>query len=429
MTDLSRRQALGALGSVTLGSVTLGSAALVGAAPALAQGSGPIRIGFGMALSGGLAVGGKAALVSYQIWAEDVNAKGGLLGRKVELVHYDDQSNPATVPGIYSKLLDIDKVDLVLSGYGTVPTAAALPIIMQRQKTFLSLFALAANDKFKYDRYFQLQPNGPDAKYEFSKGFFELAMGLDPRPKTVAITGADAEFSILALEGARDNIKKYGLKTVYDRSYPSNTIDFTPIVRTIRQTAPDLVFYASYPPDSAGLLKATHEVGLSARMLGGGMIGLQFAALKTQLGPMLNNVVYYDLYLPEPTMKFPGIEQFLVRYRERAAQAGVDPLGFYIPPFAYAEMQILEAAVTAAASLDDAGIADKLRTMTFPTVVGDVRFGDRGEWAEARLLTAQYQDIAGNDVDQFKQAGKQAILYPPKFKSGNLRVPFEPLKR
>ena len=421
MTALNRRRTLGAIGSVVL----------AGALPvsALAQGSGPIRIGFGMALSGGLAVGGKAALVAYQIWAEDVNAKGGLLGRKVEFVYYDDQSNPATVPGIYSKLLDIDKVDLVVSGYATVPTAAALPIIMQRRKTFLSLFALAANDKFKYDRYFQLQPNGPDAKYEFSKGFFDLAMGLDPKPKTVAIAGADAEFSILALEGARDNIKKYGLKIVYDRSYPSNTIDFTPIVRTIKQTAPDLVFFASYPPDSAGLIKATHEVGLGARMLGGGMIGLQFAALKTQLGPLLNNVVYYDLYLPEPTMKFPGLERFLVRYRERAAEAGVDPLGFYIPPFAYAEMQILEAAVTAAGALDDAAIADKLRTTTFPTVVGDVRFGDRGEWAQARLLTAQFHDVAGNGAEQFREAGRQVILYPPEFKSGDLRLPFEPLKR
>jgi len=93
----------------------------------------PIKIGFGMALTGGLAAGGKQALVTYQLWAEEVNARGGLLGRKVELVYYDDQSNPATVPAIYSKLLDVDKVDLVLSGYGTVPTAAAMPTVMQRK--------------------------------------------------------------------------------------------------------------------------------------------------------------------------------------------------------------------------------------------------------------------------------------------------------
>jgi branched-chain amino acid transport system substrate-binding protein len=419
VTDLTRRETLALTGSALLGATL----------PAAAQSTQPIKIGFGMALSGGLAAGGKQALLAYQIWADEVNQKGGLLGRKVELIHYDDQSNPATVPGIYTKLLDLDKVDIVISGYATVPTAAAMPVIMQRKKTFLSLFALAANDQFKYDRYFQLQPNGPDAKFEFSKGFFELAAALTPKPQTVAVTGADAEFSILALEGARENAKKHGIKIVYDRTYPPNTIDFTPIVRSIKAANPDLVFYASYPPDSSGLIRATHEVGLGARMLGGGMIGLQFAALKTQLGPMLNNIVYYDLYLPEPTLKFPGTEQFLVRYRERAGQAGVDPLGLYIPPFAYAEMQILEAAVKAVGSLDDTKLADHLRSNTFQTVLGDIKFGDRGEWAEPRILLAQFQGIVGNDVEQFKQPGKQVVLHPDRFKSGELKVPFEPGKR
>ena len=124
MTDLTRRQSLGLIGPALLATQL----------PAVAQSTQPIKIGFGMALSGGLAAGGKAALVAYQIWADEVNQRGGLLGRKVELVHYDDQSNPATVPGIYTKLLDIDKVDLVISGYATAPTAAAMPVIMQRNK-------------------------------------------------------------------------------------------------------------------------------------------------------------------------------------------------------------------------------------------------------------------------------------------------------
>ncbi|HZA02325.1 MAG TPA: amino acid ABC transporter substrate-binding protein, partial [Hyphomicrobiaceae bacterium] len=385
-------------------------AVLLSSGPTLAQSAAPIKIGFGMALSGGLAPGGKAALLAYQIWAEEVNARGGLVGRKVELVHYDDQSSPATVPGIYTKLLDIDRVDLVISGYATVPTAAAMPVIMQRKKLFLSLFALAANDQFDYDRYFQIQPNGPDAKREFSRGFFELAAGLNPKARSVALVGADAEYSVLALQGARDNAKKHGIKIVYDRTYPPNTTDFTPIARAIKATNPDLVYIASYPPDSAGMLRATHEVGLSAKMLGGGLIGPQFAALKTQLGPMLNGIVCYDLYLPEPTMKFPGIEEFLVRYRERAVQAGVDPLGLYIPPFAYAEMQILEAAVKAVGSLDDGKLADHIRSSTFQTVVGDIKFGARGEWAEPRILLIQYQGVVGHDIEQFKQPGKQVIL-------------------
>lgn len=415
---VTRRQTL-ALAGTALAALTI---------PATAQSSNPIKIGFSMALSGGLAGGGKAALLAYQIWAEEVNARGGLLGRKVELVYYDDQSNPSGVPAIYTKLLDVDKVDLLLSGYATVPTAAAMPIVIQRKKLFLSLFALAANDEFKYDRYFQLQPNGPQAKYELSKGFFDVASSLDPKPRTVAMVGADAEYSILALQGARENAKTAGFKIVYDRTYPPSQVDFAPIVRAIKATNPDLLFMASYPPDSTGMIQSLTEIGFSARLVGGGMIGLQFAAIKQKLGPMLNNVICYDLYVPEPTMKFPGTEDFLKRYRERAAGAGVDPLGIYIPPFAYSEVQILEAAITAVGSLDDGKLADYIRKTSFQTIVGDIKFGDRGEWAEPRVLYVQYQGVVGNDVEQFKQAGKQVILYPARYKSGTVRSPFTSLK-
>jgi len=419
MRDLTRRQTLAIAGTVV---ATL-------AYPAAAQPTNPIKIGFCMALSGGLAGGGKAALLAYQIWAEEVNSRGGLLGRKIDLVYYDDQSSPPTVPGIYSKLLDIDKVDLVVSGYATVMTAAAMPTIIGRRKVFLSIGALAVNDQFNYDRYFQVFPNGPNAKYEISKGFFELAANLNPKPKTVALVGADAEFSILALEGARENAKNANIKIVYDQTYPPNSVDFTSIVRAIKSTNPDLLFIASYPPDSAGVIRSIYDVGFGARMVGGFMTGLQYGALKQQLGPRLNDIVAYDIYVPEPTMKFPGIEQFLIKYRERAVQAGVDPLGFYIPPFAYAEMQIFEAAVKAVGGLDDKAIADYIRAHSFSTIVGDIRFGNRGEWAEPRVLQVQYRDIVGNDVNQFKQAGKQVIVYPPRYKSGELRVPFTSVKR
>jgi branched-chain amino acid transport system substrate-binding protein len=418
MTSLTRRQTLSLAGGVLASMASSANAQTT-----------PIKIGFGMALTGGLAGGGKAALLAYQIWADEVNARGGLLGRKIELVNYDDQSNPSTVPGIYSKLLDVDKVDLVVSGYATVPTAAAMPVIMQKGKTFLSLFALALNDQFNYDRYFQMQPTGPNSKAEFSRGFFELAAKLTPRPQTVALVGADAEFGAIALEGARENAKKTGMKIVFDRSYPPNTQDFGSIVRTIKATSPDLLYIASYPPDSAGMIRAMHEVGFGARMVGGGMIGLQFAALKQQLGPMLNNILAYDLYVPEPTMNFPGIAAFLVKYRERAVQAGVDPLGIYIPPFAYAEMQILEQAVNATKSLDDKKLAEYLHASKFSTIVGDIKFGAGGEWEQPRVLLVQYRGIEGNDIEQFKQPGKQVIVDPPSFKSGELATPFEPIKR
>ena len=310
--------------------------------PLLAQ-KAPIKIGFGEALSGGLAGGGKAALLTYQIWQEEINARGGLLGRKVELVYYDDQSNPATVPGIYSKLLEIDKVDLVISGYATVPVVASMPVIIAHKKTYLAFFALDANAQFKYDRYFTMQPSGPDPGVAQALGFFSLAKSITPTPKTIALVGADAEYSAIAMAGARKLANQDGIKIVYDQSYPPATVDFTSIVRSIKVLNPDLVYIASYPPDTAGMLRAIYEVNLSAKILGGGMVGLQFAALKQQFGYQLNNIIDYDYYAPEPTMKFPGIDEFLVKYRARAVAAGVDVLGLYIPPYAYAQMQILRA--------------------------------------------------------------------------------------
>ena len=401
-----------------------GSALAAGAVPRAFAQARPIRIGLGMALTGGIAANGKAALMSIQMWQEEVNARGGIMGRPVELVYYDDQSNPATVPGIYTKLLDVDKVDLLVSGYGTNLQAPAMPLMMQRGMMFMGLFGLAVNDKFNYDRFFQIQPNGPNARIDFSKDFLDLAMTMNPKPTTIAIVGADAEFPHIALDGARENIKRMGLKTVYDKTYPPTTIDAAPIIRAIAATNPDIVFVASYPPDTVAMIRAAGEVQLKAKIFGGGMIGLQFAALKTQLGPLLNNIVYYDINVPEPTMKFPGIEDFLTKYRVRAAKEGVDLLGLYLPPYAYAAMQIYEKAINDTKTLDNAKLAEHLHKASFETIVGKVQFAKNGEWDKSRILFVQFQGVQGNDVEQFKLPGRQVILTPAQYKSGTFKYPY-----
>jgi branched-chain amino acid transport system substrate-binding protein len=134
----------------------------------------PITIGFSMPLTGGLAVNGTSGLLAMQIWAADTNKKGGLLGRPVKLVYYDDQTNPSLVPGIYTKLLDVDKVDLVVSAYGTNVTAPALPVVIQHNKTFMGLFAMDVNEEFHYPKYFSMLPVGPDPRAAISEGFFEI---------------------------------------------------------------------------------------------------------------------------------------------------------------------------------------------------------------------------------------------------------------
>lgn len=406
-----------------LGTLVLLAAALP------ARAADPIKIGLSMSLTGGLAGGGKAALLALQIWSEDVNAKGGLLGRPVQLIFYDDQSNPSTVPGIYTKLLEIDKVDLVISSYATNQIAPAMPVVMQRNLVFMALFGTGVNDTFNYPRYFQILPNGTDTKHGPSQGFLETAMTMSPKPQTIALVGADAEYAQNSLEGARETVKKLGLKVVYDKTYPPNTTDYSPIVRAIQATNPDVVYVASYPPDSVGMVRAANEVGLKPKMFGGGMIGLAFTPIKVQLGHLLNGVVAYDVYEPVKTMKFPGIDEFLSRYQERAKKEGVDPLGYYLPPFAYAEMQILADAITKVGSLDQGKIADDIHKTTFHTIVGDVAFAANGEWAKPRVLFVQFRDIKDGDVEQFRTGEKTPILFPPEFKTGDLVYPYSDIKR
>jgi branched-chain amino acid transport system substrate-binding protein len=382
-----------------------------------------IKIGFSASLTGGLASSGKANLLAQQIWQEKVNAEGGLLGRQVQLVFYDDQSSATTVPGIYAKLLDVDKVDLLM-GAATNLIVAAMPEIMQRQKLVMVLVALGSNDVFRYPRYFQTAAWGPDAKGVMGRAFFEVAKTITPRPKTVALVGADAEFSNNVLIGARAIAKQDGFDIVYDRTYPPSTTDYTPIVRAMQATNPDLVFVASYPVDSVGIVRAATELGLKTQLFGGGMVGLQYATFLQQLAEKLDRVVNYHLYVPAPTMNFPGIVDFLKTYQARAPQQGTDPLGYYQPPFAYAAMQILEQAVKATGTLDDTKLAEYIHKNEFDTIVGKIRFDAKGEWATPRLLMIQYQNIEGSSLDQYRKPGTAVILYPPEYKDGELQHPF-----
>jgi branched-chain amino acid transport system substrate-binding protein len=388
----------------------------------------PITIGFAEALTGGLAVVGKSGVLAAQIWANEINAKGGLLGRQVRLVFYDNQSSASNVPGIYTKLLDVDHVDLIVSGYSTNMTAPAMPIAMGHNKLFVSLFCLAVNTEFHYPRYFSMLPTGPDPKHAFSRGFFDLAVAQSPQPQTVAIVAADAEFARNASDGARDNAKAVGLRIVYDGRYPPTTTDYTPVVRAVRATNPDVIYVASYPPDTVGILRAASEIGLKTQMFGGGMVGLSTAALKTQLGPLLNGIVISENWVPAPTMQFPGVPEFLQRYQARAQSEGVDPLGYFLPPWAYARMQLLAQAIEGTNSIDDGKLADYFAGHTFKTIIGDVTFGKDGEWAAPRIVWTQFQNIKGNDLAQFKDPATEVVVLPAEFRSGALIYPYAAAK-
>jgi branched-chain amino acid transport system substrate-binding protein len=400
--------------------------AVLVAAPTLAQE--PIKIGFSMALTGPLAPNGKQALLGMKIWEEETNAKGGLLGRPVKLVYYDDQSQPSTVPGIYTKLIDVDKVDLVLGGYATNMVAPAMPVIIQKKKTFISLFALDVNSEFNYPNYFAVLPTGPTTKPSFTEGFFQIAMQQSPKPQTLALTAEDAEFSRNACEGARENAKAFGVKVVYDRSFPPGTTDFSPIVRAVQAANPDLVIVCSYPLSSVGMVLAINEANFKPKMIGGAMVGLQATVFKSKLGPKLNGIVNYETWVPSERMMAPAAE-FFKTYQARAGAEGVDPLGYYLGGWGYAYISVLGEAVTGAKSVEDAKVADYMRKATFKTIMGEWSYGPGGEWTKSGMMQVQYHDIKeGAGLETWRGMSYQTVLTPPELKTGEVIYPYEKAK-
>jgi branched-chain amino acid transport system substrate-binding protein len=408
----SRRDLLKAVAALTVATGIPGRAA---------RAQQPIRVGFSIAQTGPISGGGQAALVALRMWADDLNARGGLLGRKVELVVYDDQGSPSVTPGIYAKLIDVDKVDLLIAPYGSVPTAPILPLAKERKRLLMGNFSFQVNARVQHDMWFNNSPWNDASSW--SEGFFKIGQAQGAR--SIAFLAVDNEFAQNLATGARELAKQAGLRTVYDQNYPPSTVDFSAMVRGIRAARPEMVFVASYPADSAAIVRSVREIGVgdSVEIFGGGMVGLQYTSVMDSLGSALNGILNYNTYVPG--VKYEGIEGFLQRYSKRATEAKVDPLGHYLTPFSYAIGQLLEQAVNGTKSLDHSRLAQYLRTNEMKTIVGSIRYRKDGECADSRVVTTQFQGVRDKDFEQFKKPGVQVILHPESQKNGTLKAPFE----
>ena len=172
------------------------------------------------------------------------------------------------------------------------------------------------------------------------------------------------------------------------------------------------------------MVRAASELNLKTKMFGGGMVGLQATIFKTQLGPQLNGIVNYDLWLPVGSLATSEALELLKKYQARAAAEGVDPLGYYMAPFGYAQVQLLGQAVEATKSLDQGKIAEYLRSTEHKTAIGTFKFAADGEWTQSRVLLVQFHNIKSNSVDQFRDMATQAVIAPADLKTGKLIYPY-----
>jgi branched-chain amino acid transport system substrate-binding protein len=317
-----------------------------------------------------------------------------------------------------------------LAPYASAIGIPTIPKFIEHEALCPALFNLWGNQKFNYKYYFELMPDGPiPPKTGKTRGLFEIANSLSPKPSKVALLAVANEWGQRSItEGAREICNEMGFEIVYEQIYPPDTTDFLPIIRAVQSANPDFIYAATYPTDSVGLIKALRELNYLTRLQFGGMVGLQYTSVQQSLGPKLNGIVNYHYFIPSPTMNFPGIAEFLQKYQDKAAGLGVDPLGYYLPPFAYARMQVLEQAIEATGTLDNIELGEYIKSHEFETIVNPrLRFAENGEWEKAQHIQVQFRNITSSDISEFttsfdKASDKIVIVWPPEFKTGEVET-------
>jgi branched-chain amino acid transport system substrate-binding protein len=340
------------------------------------------------------------------------------------LICVDDATDPLKVPDIYNSLLNKEKVDLLLGGYGNNSISPAMPVVVEHEKFLVGLMGLGVNNSLRYDRFFTMIPTGTDPNTALTEGFFETASRQAPKPASVAILAADAAFSKNPILGARANASRFGLQVSSETKYSLTETDLRPVMDQVLATNPDVLFLCAYHNDSVALVRALAETPSPPKLVGGAMIGPQSGTVQTALGPLLNGLVNYEYWLPTAAMAFPGVDTLIENYQKRAVGSLADGLGYYVVPLAYAQLQVVEQAIRETDGLNDAELAEYTASATFATVVGDVRFGDLGEWEKPRVLTVQFRSIESNDLSEFAKPSSRVVVAPNDFASGELAYPY-----
>jgi branched-chain amino acid transport system substrate-binding protein len=392
---------LKALGALVIAALVIALAVAAGSPPAVAQG--PIKIGASLSLTGTYAKLGKNQHEGYQLCQKDLNARGGLLGRKVELAVYDDQSMPATAVRLYEKLITEDKVDGVMGPYSSPVTEAVANVSEKYKKVMVSPLA-ATTSIFKKTprRQYIFMVISPAEVY--LEGLIDMAArrGL----KTVAVVNEDTLFSKAAASGAAELAKKKGLQVVYQEAYPKGNTDFSALLTKVKAQNPDVIAAATYFDDAVALTRQMRELGVNPRMYGvtvGGDLPEFYDTLKQ------NAEYIYGATQWEPTLPYPGNREFFEAYKK---DFGHEPS--YHSAAGYAGCMIYADAVKRAGSLDSDKVREQLLKLETKTLFGDYKVDADGFQLAHKMVTFQWQ------------GEKKVTVWPDELAKGKPKFPTPP---
>ena len=372
------------------------AAVLCGALPALAQT--PIKIGASLSLTGTYAKLGSYQKEGYELCAEDLNKKGGILGRKVEFAVYDDQSTPATGVRLYEKLITEDKVDAVMGPYSSPITEAVANVTEKYKKVMVSPLA-ATTSIFKKGRKYIFMVISPAEVY--LEGLIDMAAkrGL----KTVAIINEDTLFTKSAAIGTAELARKQGMQVVLQEAYPKGHTDFSALLTKIKAVNPDVIAAATYFDDAVAITRQMKELNVNPKMLGvtvGGDLPEFYDLLKQ------NAEYIYGATQWEGALPYPGQREFLEGYKRKFNREPV-----YHSASGYAGCLIYAEGVKRAGTLDADKVREQLLKLEIRTAFGDYRVDQDGFQTAHKMVILQWQD------------GKKVTVWPDELASGKARFP------
>ena len=384
--------------------------ALIAALAVLAAGisgeaQGPIRIGASLSLTGTYAKLGRNQHEGYKLCEKDLNAKGGLLGRKIEFVVYDDQSTPATAVRLYEKLITEDKVEGLMGPYSSPVTEASVNVTEKYKKVMVAPLA-ATTSIFKRPpdkkRHYVFMVISPAEVY--LEGLIDTAAkrGL----KTVAVVNEDTLFSKAAASGAVELAKKRGMQVVFQEAYPKGNTDFSALLTKVKSLNPDVIAAATYFDDAVALTRQMRELDVNPRAYGvtvGGDLPEFYDTLKTS-ADFIYGATQWEHVLP-----YPGNTEFFEAYKK---EFGHEPS--YHSAAGYAGCLVYTEAVKRAASLDADRVREQLFKLEMRTVFGEYKVDQDGFQVAHKMVTFQWQE------------GKKVVVWPDELAQGKPRFPTPP---